>query len=372
MKKHNLIAALACAVAFGALATSPACASDQVNVVSMVHGTYYQILYVEGAQTTALDQISFDGRGLATFIASDVFQSGIYTPSSPDTGPPHAYGGDLYDDLFFQGGSIVFAGGALVNDGDAYLLADGDGGHNPQIRVGVRAGTGVSAANQAGMYAGVIIGGGGNDGAPIQCYFGLFSQDNTGADLTLSLTENANGNVSAVPVPGADKTTYSSSGDGSFTTASGWTGAQTASGNLSVMHQTGIPGSSAFTFYTVKLGMKASVESLRDAYAFVAYNLSTDPTVFGGVGSATTRGIVMFDGAGNWSTSGAINNNNGSITDNGTNSGTYSVAANGVVTLSNGLTGAVSFDGKVFVLSQLQQGHNPGVVVGLKASGGDN
>lgn len=99
-------------------------------------------------------------------------------------------------------------------------------------------------------------------------------------------------------------------------------------------------------------------------------NLSGTFAVAGYGGSAAVGSVatLSFDGAGNLSGT-AIENNAGAIS-NAAVSGTYTVAANGSLTMTIAgaapLTGGISADGNTLVLGQTTSGQAPAISVGIK------
>src|ERR1700722_2637099 len=78
----------------------------------------------------------------------------------------------------------------------------------------------------------------------------------------------------------------------------------------------------------------------------------------------SARLTISFDGAGSFSTT-EIDNAGGVITTEPPGSGTYTVGSDGTFTLvATNLTGGISADGNVIVLSQVASGSTPTIAVG--------
>jgi Chaperone of endosialidase len=92
-------------------------------------------------------------------------------------------------------------------------------------------------------------------------------------------------------------------------------------------------------------------------YVFVSYDATPEDD------SVT----LTFDGAGNYS--GTDVNNTGGVITSSSSSGTYTVTSNGTFTASSGaglLTGLLSADGNVMVITQITSGEIPAITVGIK------
>jgi len=223
--------------------------------------------------------------------------------------------------------------------------------------------TGVANANLKGTYTAVRYDYGGVTGDAGDLWTVTF--DGAG-NFSGTLVENKGGKVGSGAVSG----TYTVAADGTLNI--NWTGGVTtltgglsSDGNTWVTSQTnagGFRGDAADVLVGIKQGQtNFSNANLKGTYAAVRYD-------YGSTGDRGGLWIVTFDGAGNFSGTDTLNNA-GTVSSVAV-SGTYTVAADGALTISptggSTITGGLSADGNTLVTSQTTVGVSPEVLVGIK------
>ncbi len=196
--------------------------------------------------------------------------------------------------------------------------------------------------------------------------WGTLVADGMGA-LAGTVTENDEGVVSG---PSALGGTYTVAGDrntsldfGTLVTFAGWTNA----GGTMVATGSVTPGSDPVSLALLKLGTGFSNASLNGDYHFNGFGVTVNGTTAGHFGKAN------FDGAGSIAFNTGVNTE-GTITPPSASVGTYTVAADGQVTLTrNGFTYAGSIlpgGGLVLVAGPTQNTSDPAAFAFLPVSSG--
>lgn len=226
--------------------------------------------------------------------------------------------------------------------------------------------SGVANANLKGAYklVGYAFGPGGQGGGDSGDLHAA-SFDGAG-NFSDAEVQNAFGAISSRTVSGtytaaADGTLSISQPEGEFAVTT-FSGALGTSGNMFVASQT---SSDPRVLVGIKQGQgDFSNGNLTGTYTVVRYDWG------GGTGDSAGLSTVTFDGAGNFSGTDTLNNA-GQVSTMAV-SGTYTVAADGTLTLSpvggSPVTGGLSADGNSLVASQINPGALPEILVGIKRS----
>lgn len=248
------------------------------------------------------------------------------------------------------------------------------------IGIGIEEGSGLSNSTLSGRYSFVRFSsdrGGADTGAQFTSGIGYIDFDGAG-NLTYTVTGTANGQVSGEAfVPETVTATYSVTAGGEVTLGGGPVGYVSPDGNILVWTDR-IPEDPTYMETGIAIGLKEgsglSNSILNGRYSFVRY--SSDR---GGAdtGAEFTSGVgyIDFDGAGNltYTVTGTANGQaSGEAFVPETVSATYSVAANGEVTIIGGHTGYVSADGNIFIwtdpIPEDPIYMETGIAVGLKTN----
>jgi hypothetical protein len=332
--------------------------------VATLSGTYAGAGYNINYDTDGLVEVPFDGAGNAgnavsgivntggtvTTNTSDFYQAGPYTVVTTNAIPVLTSGGNNI-------GAIAGA------DADEFFwLADAstaDGGGLPALAVWVNPLQNGTIAALAGNWIAVGL----DQGSDPQDFEAVLTFGADGSISGTSTSLDVNGVASTFPYSVPAGTCTITSG-GQFTSGGGTLGYVSANGEFLVETYTG-SGTAPGMTVVVKQGTGVTPATLNGVY--IVGSLEFDSAAIGD-GRVYT---MFFDGAGNWNAT-FIDNDNGSITTDNTQSGTYSVTSNGILTLTqvngNVHTGGVSADGNIIVAANLTGGgaEQPRIFVGFR------
>jgi hypothetical protein len=256
-----------------------------------------------------------------------------------------------------------------ANPSQTCVVTDGSGkmGSSNVTNASVVCTTGVANANLQGTFKmarySFVPNGNGAVGDLVSVTFdgvGKFS----GTDI-----HNYGGTVSSDSVSG----TYTIAADGTLDISrpgSTMTGRLSANGKTLVASQT-TSGSNPSVLLGIKHGQsKFSNADLIGIYKVVNFAY---PGPFDYLGDTSNLLTLTFDGAGNFSGT-DVQNNGGTIASSST-SGTYTVAADGTLTITKTggptITGGLSADSNTLVASQTTSGESPSVLLGIKQGQSD-
>src|SRR6266404_5906613 len=246
-----------------------------------------------------------------------------------------------------------------VNPSQTCVVTNGRGvvGSSNVTDISVVCTTGVANANLKGTFTAVRYDWGGSFGDGGDLWSVTF--DGAG-NFSGTLVVNGGGNVGSGAVSG----TYTVAADGTLNISpartSTITGGLSADGNTLLTSQTNA-GVSPEVLVGIKHGQaNFSNGNLKGTYEVVIY----DDISVGDNGSLLT---LTFNGAGVVTGTGV--QNSGGLVSSVAVSGTYTVAAEGTLTISGvdlgPLTGGLSVDGNTLVASQTTSGHSPSILVGI-------
>ena len=316
-----------------------------VSCTIIVSGTFMGVDYGTSGDDASFGITRLDGAGKFTStstennagaVASGIADSGTYKVSS--------------------GGAIVMNinDGAVSEDGNEIVLADMNMGEQAYFDVEVKQGQGpFTNADLAGTYKIVTYGSSG-DAATLW----ILITDGSG-NFIGSEVQNNSGVVSP---SNAVTGTYAVAADGTLTVSptSGapLTGGMSADGDTLVLSQL-TSGQAPSIAVGVRVGEAGVLtDSVSGTYAIATQENS---------GDSGTLWAISFDGAGNMTGTGK--RNDGGVISSVSVAGTYSVAADGTLTVSptggNPMTGGVSGYGAGLVLTDLNAGDSPNVWVGV-------
>jgi hypothetical protein len=336
-----------------------------VQSVATLHGTYAGAGYNINIDTDQLAiGLPFDGAGNEGNPVTQIVNTGgtvTSTNASTDFAGPYTVVTTDAIAVLTTGGNNI---GAIAGpDADEFFwLADAstaDGGGLPALAVGVSPLQNGSLAGLAGNWIAVGL----DQGSDPQDFAAVltFAADGSVNGTSTSLDLNGVVNVFAYSVPAGTSTITSG---GQLTTGGGTLGYVSANGEFLVETYTG-SGSAPGMTVAVKQGTGVTLATLNGIYT--VGSLAFDSATIGD-GRVYT---ILFDGAGNWSAA-FIENDNGTITDGETVSGTYTVTPSGALTLTqtngNVHIGGISADGNILVAANLAAGgaEEPRIFVGFR------
>jgi hypothetical protein len=314
-----------------------------------VNGAYLDVGYTAIGDRGTESGISYDGAG--SYSGSQVVNvAGSISGAVPVSG---TYTVDAVGAIAATGGTVT-TDGAVSTDGGTLVWAQLTPGSTPSVHFGIRQGQSTfSNANVSGNYILVSHEQSGTAGnlLTITC-------DGAG-NWTGTGSRNQAGTISSISISG----TYTVAANGSMTfSPNGGTplnGGVSVDGNTILLSQTTSSGAIPVTAVAIRQGQgNATNGSLLGQYAFVNY---------GGASNSVALLTLVADGAGN-ATGTTFVNNGGTVT-NSAVSTTYTVAADGTVTIANGsatpLVGYLGADGSTIVAIDMQQGDLPVLTVGV-------
>ncbi|HIO88309.1 MAG TPA: T9SS type A sorting domain-containing protein [Candidatus Marinimicrobia bacterium] len=259
--------------------------------------------------------LTFDGAGSMTIVEPE-------DPTNPET---ETY--SVADDGVF---SLEGEVSGIVNpSGDLLVIAFGDDKESV-LAIGMKTATGTTAASVAGTYVGATINQDIYDEG--EAYVELFGVIFDGVGTYIMQTADA-----TTPTTG----TYSVSEDGVLTLDDGTVGYITSDGTFGVI-TSGSDSENSFVGFTIKEGSEKSAASLDGTYMFNGLDMEwdeEDESYYYHFSGAE----VAFDGNGNYTVSEGDE----------TETGTYSVSANGVLTIDGDEEiGYVSANDEFIVLAE--------------------
>jgi hypothetical protein len=314
-----------------------------------VNGAYLDAGYTAVGDRGVLGNISYDGAG--NYSGSEVVNvSGSISGAVPVSG---TYTVDAAGAIAATGGTVT-TDGAVSTDGGRLVWAQLTPGSAPSFHVGIRQGQSTfSNANVSGNYIMVTHEQSGTAGNLL-----TLTCDGAGS-WTGTGSRNEAGTITSISVTG----TYTVAANGAMTFSSnGGTplnGGVSVDGNTILLSQTTASGATPVTAIAIRQGQgSATNDSLLGQYAFVNYD---------GASNSVALLTLVADGAGNAAGTTFVNNG-GTVTDSAVAT-TYTVAADGTVTIANGsatpLIGYLGADGSTIVAIDMQAGDLPVLTVGI-------
>jgi hypothetical protein len=324
-------------------------------------GTYKVVSFE--FNTSALLALTFDGAG--NFSGTNV-ENGAGTVGGGAVSGTYAVATDGTLTIGWNVGSIFFQAstitGGLSADGNSLVASQTTFGDlaSPRVLFGIKQGkTNFSNANLTGSYTAVRYdynSTGDSGGLSTVTFDGAGNFAGTG-------TLNNAGTVSSMAVSG----TYTVAADGTLTISptggSTITGGLSADGNTLVTSQT-----NAGVSPEILVGIKQGQSNFSNASLKGTFTLITH--AYNSTGDLGTLLTVTFDGAGNFDGTGA--QNLALTVSSMAVSGTYTVAAEGTLTISptggststggSTITGGLSANGSTLVASQTTSSHPPTVL----------
>lgn len=338
-----------------------------VQSVATLKGTYDFAGYNININTDVLFiGNSFDGAGNEGDTATEIQNAAgttTTTGNSSDAAGPYTVVTTNAIPVLTTGGNNI--GAIAGEDADEFFwLADAstaNGGGLPALAVGVNPLQNGTIASLAGNWFVVGL----EQGSDPTDFGGVLT---FGADGSLSGTStglDVHGVVSSNPQSGPAGTLTVTSG-GLFSDGGSQLGYFSANGEFLVATRTSNGEPTGLTVL-VKQGTGVTLATLNGVYTLGS--LSFDSATSGD-GEVYT---IFFDGAGNWSASTYIENDNGTITSGSGISGTYSLTPTGALTLTQAMngyvfSGGVSADGNIIVAATLTAGgaEQPRIFVGFR------
>jgi hypothetical protein len=248
-------------------------------------------------------------------------------------------------------------GGVLGADGDAFIWVDLVPNAASALNVYVKAGNGVTQASLAGNYTVARL--------SVRASSAEADLEKLTVDSRGNYQESATQNISGGITTGSDSGTVIVSTSGVLTLDGGNSFGAIGAGEDLLVFQDVQSGHTPVASFGVKQGTGVTLATLSGSYTIVSYNSNLNGGPGGTVGDLTT---IVMDGHGNFSGS-VVQNNSGTIA-NTTTSGTYTVQADGTLTVvdAQGHTsnGAVSADGNALVMAAVASGATPKVFIGLR------
>ena len=324
-----------------------------VDCALIVSGTYLGADYANSGDAASYGVTVLDDSGRYT-STSDENDTGVITTGIVDAGTYSVFGPRIRLDSMTE---------AVSTNGEAIVTTDLTAGDTAYLDFGAKkAQSPKSDADLDGNYALVTYGRSGTTAALL-----TISADGAG---NFGGSESLN-NAGAISSGTAATGTYTVAADGALslnpTDGTSLRGGLSESGELQVLSQL-----TAGQAPSIAIGIKLGSGAYSNALAHGNYVVVT---MQNGADSAVWHEMA-FDGAGKVF-GGVTRNDAGVITDLNarhtylTEQGTYSVAANGTLTLSldgaSTLTGALSADGEYLILIDLNAGQTPSIGVGLRS-----
>lgn len=254
----------------------------------------------------------------------------------------------------------VFQGGTFSGT-DVSILGSTSSGSQPSLAVFLRkSGSGFSDSSLSGDY--FLVAFACDPGVPAhRSSTGTVSFDGAGS-FSGTVTTNTEGTIAA---PVALSGTYSVAGDGGLALT---VGAETLSGGM--LNGAGVAvaastsaGADPAIFILVKKGGTFTDASLSGKYFACTFSFDVDDDHH-----ESETGTVTFDGAGSFSFSSLVSNEEGVIS-TGSGGGTYSVASDGVLSATAGsevMQGGLRDGGSVAILANVSAGTDVQVAVLVK------
>jgi hypothetical protein len=323
-------------------------------------GPYTAVTDHIGTQTDGLLSVTFDG--VSSYSGSATLNTNTVITTSPVSGNYTVVQNTSTAQIPVLTLDGTDMGAMEFNANTLALLKNATGGAPPRLEIGVKQAQNASISTGNGTYTNVS----------------LESTSTPSATLSTVTLSNGNGTFGAgqrntngtITTTTSNSGTYTVTPSGAITVGTGGngiSGAVSADGDLLVLAPITSNGNGATPgiYVAVKQGTGVTAATLNGAYTLVSLSTSTGA---GTVGRYYSVGVAngVFAGA-------YIENHSGTSSSNNLVSGTYTAAADGtmtaVVTGATGnstLTGAMSADGNVFVLTDLTSGEATTLLVGLR------
>jgi hypothetical protein len=310
---------------------------------TVVNGTSF-ILDVAGATT-------FDGIG-NTSATSTVNANGTILTNQQATGTYSVATTNAIPSLTTSGGGMSGIEGV---NGDATVGVGLASGTAPNIAIGVLPNASATTNSISGNYTLVHIDAQPSTGT-IDGFEGTIALTN--GNISGTYTENAGGTITT----GNSASGHYTALNGVVTTVGEASGAVSADGNLIVLGDTN-SGDSPQIDVLLHRGTGVTQESFVGVYSVAEYGGTPVTSTFG-------KAITLFAyGNGTYNVI-FTKNAGGTITTNNTDSGTYTLAADGTLTLTDSEgdveSGAISADGNALVLASVASNQNPAIFVGVR------
>jgi PASTA domain len=276
-------------------------------------------------------------------IVPNYSQSGTYTVTTANAIPAFAFG------------SGTAPGGIEGLDGDAFVSVSTARATAPSMNLSVLPNTTATTSSLNGNYTLVNLGAQISNGTVSSI---LATITLTDGSIAGTYTQNSGGTITTGNTASGQ---WNLSG-GVLTAVSAGTGALSANNDLIVFADT-TSGDDPNITAAIPRGTGVTKATFEGVYAIAAYGGTPISAMF-------DEAITFFAyGDGTWS---LVNtkNANGTITTNNTGSGTYTVAADGTLTITDAsgdiYNGAITVDGNILALSSVAAQQNPAIYVGVR------
>jgi hypothetical protein len=321
--------------------------------LATVSGAYFGVGYQGSSDTGSAGTVTYDGSGNfnVTAVAANVAGTIFAVPPYAGT---YAVGVD--GTLTGINSGSNFDGG-ISADGHTLASADVTMGEQPSFFVNIQQGqSNFTAASISGSYWAVFYDSAGTNGG-----VGTITFDGAGNWSGTATRNNAGMVTTGVPESGTY--TVNASGAMTFTPGGGapvLNGGVSADANTLVFSQIAVNGPRPTTEIFIKQGPSTfSMASFKGTYKSISYDASSNK-----VDLLT----LVADGAGHV-TGTQVDNTAGTVTSTPITT-TYTVAADGTVTVANGASPALLLylraDGSTFVLTDTTSGDAPSIGIGIR------
>lgn len=345
----------------------PACSDDDSDPVppppvdnSLVAGIHFIIQFwgetAGHTDTSSTGTVDMDGAGTATLTTTDNSDGTIIGPNVSAA----PYTARTNGSLKITPPGTTFSGG-FDSLAELSVLTSISAGDPPLFMMTVRRnGTVLSDASMNGTYFAVVFAV--DPGGPShRSETGTATFDGAGAITASSFTTNEEGTISG-PAGGAATYTVGANGTMSVTIGTDvYEGGLLDGGNVAVLASTSATSDPAIMILVKKAG------TLSDADLDGAYWIATLGWKPGVNRHDTEVGSGTFNGAGNVTVT-LTDNEEGVISTGGGGAATYSIAADGTLTLNTGdtFTGGVLLGGQIAIGATTSGGSDPEIFVAIK------
>jgi hypothetical protein len=329
-----------------------------VNVTTATFaGAYTMITNDMSQQQDMLASLSLDG--ISSYSGSGTTDTNAVIATKSLSGTYAIAPVNSIPYLTTDGGQGV---GALEFNASAFaLLTNATGGSQPGLAIGVKQLQNATLATVNGTYAGVSL----ESTTPASSSLFNSISISAGSGSFGTSQRNTNGTISQVASSGTGTYTITAAGVITIGNGNGVSGAVGPDGDLIIAAPITAAGngSTPGIYVLVKQGAGVTAATINGVYTMVS--LSTGSSL------ATIDGKAFFVGMAGGVFAGVYDENNAGTPSTGKSaSGTYILAADGtmnmVMTGGQALTGVVSADGNVFVLTDMTSGQQPTLLVGIR------
>jgi hypothetical protein len=307
----------------------------------------------DNGTTTPFDFVgttTYDGMGNLSTTGTVNIDGSIY-PGIQQSGP-YSVSNTTNPPALNNDGS---PGGIEGVNGDVVVTANMTSGMPPAIGIIVLPNSNTTTATINGNYTLVDLSAQLSNGA-IYGYEATITLTN-GA-ISGTFTQNTAGTISTGTASG-----QWSVSNGVLTSVGSGSGAVSADGDLIVLADTN-SGDDPYINVAVRRGSGVTPATVQGVYSVVTYIGRAITTTGGSIQT------IMAYGNGTFSFNGTDNDNGTIVTTGNSGSATYSVSDDGTLTITQAdgslLTGAISADGNVLVLSGITSGEKPQISVGVR------